>query len=273
MNKMDAIGDRMKEYERQEIDRRFMSSLPIYARIDGRNFSNFTRKMVRPYDIRMTNSMIQATKTIVESTHATIAYTQSDEISIVWNNVLGNANWFDGKIMKMSSVLAGLASSAFIRAIFKNWPQDEAFKLLERCPHFDARVIAMPSLTEVANMLLWRNLDATKNALSMAASHYYSHSELMNKNSSDKNEMLFQKGINFNEYPASFKRGTWISRKTVDVIFTEEHLADIPEKYRPALGTPVKRTIVSDFDLPPLNKISNRIDVLFNGADPINITE
>ena len=39
----DALGDRMKAYERQETEQRFIPLLPIYARIDGRGFSKFTK--------------------------------------------------------------------------------------------------------------------------------------------------------------------------------------------------------------------------------------
>lgn len=67
-----ALGDRMKEYESYETNRKFMPGLPIYARIDGRGFSRFTRGMERPYDIRMSNAMIETTKVLVEHTHATL---------------------------------------------------------------------------------------------------------------------------------------------------------------------------------------------------------
>jgi len=40
-----AIGDRMKDYESYETNRRFLPNLPIYARIDGHGFSRFTQGM------------------------------------------------------------------------------------------------------------------------------------------------------------------------------------------------------------------------------------
>jgi len=55
----------MKEYEAQETARRFLPGLPIYARIDGRGFSKFTKGMDRPYDARMSNAMVSATKVLV----------------------------------------------------------------------------------------------------------------------------------------------------------------------------------------------------------------
>lgn len=262
----DALGDRMKEYESFETARRFLPGLPIYARIDGRGFSKFTRDMERPFDPCMSQSMIETTKTLVKETHATLGFVQSDEISLVWIPGPNGISWFDGKIMKMSSVLAGLATASFIENVmqyFPNWMQ-----LVLRLPHFDCRVISMPSETEAAGMILWRSLDASKNSLSMAASHYYSHKELQNKSGSDKHEMLHAKGVNWNSYPAFFKRGTFVRRVNVERKFSELELNLIPEKHRPSPTDVVIRSEIQEFDLPPLNRVQNLTDALFRGAEP-----
>jgi tRNA(His) 5'-end guanylyltransferase len=171
--------------------------------------------------------------------------------------------------MKMASVLAGLATSAFMVELAVHFDADTGSDLWAKMPHFDARVISMPSEMEAANMLLWRNLDATKNAISMAASHYYSHRELHGKSGAEKQEMLFEKNINFNDYPSFFKRGTWVKRFVEERILTVEEWIKIPEKHRPEPDEPLVRSNVSSFDLPPLNKISNRVEILFHNADPI----
>lgn len=268
----DALGDRMKDLESQETARRFMPGLPIYARIDGRGFSRFTKGMGRPFDRRMTDTMIATTKALVENTHATIGYVQSDEISLVWipNERVDSTTWFDRKVMKMSSVLAGLATSAFMLHLADYFDDHAAMRA--KLPHFDARVISMPNETEAANMLLWRNLDATKNAISMAASHYFSHKNLQGISGSEKQEMLFSKaGINFNDYPPAFKRGTWVRRMSEERKLTAAELARIPEKHRPDPDMMLVRTTVEAFDLPPLNRVKNRVEVLFECETPINI--
>ena len=196
----DALGDRMKEYESHETARRFLPGLPIYARIDGRGFSKFTRGMDRPFDGNMSRSMIETTKTLVRETHATIGYVQSDEISLVWIPGPNGISWFNGKIMKMSSVLAGLATASFMENVIQYFPNWMALVL--RLPHFDCRVISMPSETEAANMVLWRTLDAAKNSLSMAASHYYSHKDLQNKSGSDK-QRHYKQSRSWIEYSAA----------------------------------------------------------------------
>jgi tRNA(His) 5'-end guanylyltransferase len=260
----------MKEYEARETSRRFLPGLPIYARIDGRGFSRFTWGMERPYDARMSRAMVHSTKVLVEQTHATIGYVQSDEISLVWIPAENGHGWFDGKTMKMASVLAGLATASFMVGIAAEFDADTGSALWTKMPHFDARVLSLPNETEAANMLLWRNLDATKNAISMAASHYYSHKELQGKSGSEKQEMLFQKGKNFDSYPAFFKRGTWVRRVATMRTLTAEELARIPEKHRPAEDDLLVRTEVQGFDLPPLNRVSNRTNVLFRGEEPLS---
>ena len=209
--------------------------------------------------------MIETTKTLVKETHATVGFVQSDEISLVWIPGANGISWFDGKIMKMSSVLAGLATASFMENViqyFPNWMQ-----LVLRLPHFDCRVISMPTETEAANMILWRNLDAAKNSISMAAHHYYSHAELQNKNGADKHEMLHARGVNWNDYPAFFKRGTFVRRVNMQRTLSELELSVIPEKHRPSPTDVVVRSEIQEFDLPPLNRIQNLTDVLFGAAD------
>jgi tRNA(His) guanylyltransferase len=259
----DNLGDRMKVYESLETSRRFMPSLPIYARIDGRGFGRFTRDMQRPFDRCMFDSMLHTTKILVKETHAAIGYVQSDEISLAWIPAEKGQGWFDGKISKITSVLAGMATAAFIQGVMANFTN--AGELLGRLPHFDARVINMPNNAELANMFLWRNLDATKNSISMAASHYYSHRDLQGKSGNQKQEMLWQAGVNFDEFPAFFKRGVFVRRKTMQTVIPGEELARIPEKHRPT--GPVIRSVIEDFDLPPLARIQNLSEVLFFQED------
>jgi tRNA(His) 5'-end guanylyltransferase len=48
-------------------------------------------------------------------------------------------------------------------------------------------------------------------------------------------EMLFQEeGINFNDYPARFKRGAYVQRRTFEKELDANRLAAIPEGKRPA---------------------------------------
>jgi tRNA(His) guanylyltransferase len=262
----DDLGNRMKEYEARESDRRFLPMIPVYARIDGRNFSAFTRGMGRPFDPTMTEVMLRTTEALIEETHARIGYTQSDEISLCWLAERSDQSiFFDHKISKMTSVLASYATAAFIYALrSEGWYEDR----IERCPHFDCRVFQLPSRAETANVFLWREQDATKNAVSMAARSVYSHRELDHKTGPEMQEMLFAKGVNFNDYPAFFKRGTFVRRVTVERPFTEAEIAGIPEAHRPTHGTMVQRSATRRLDMPRFGSVTNREAVIFDGADP-----
>lgn len=258
---MDALGDRMKAYEARESERRFLPMLPVYARIDGRNFSSFTRDMDRPFDERMSGAMIKTTEALVEETHARIGYTQSDEISLVWLADRPESSiFFDHRIATMTSVLASYTTAVFGSL----WTMQYA----ARCPHFDCRVFQLPSKTEAANVFLWREQDATKNAISMAARSIYSHKTLDHKSGSEMQEMLFAKGINFNDYPAFFKRGTFVRRETVWREFMDEEYARIPEAHRPPIGEKIQRSVIRRLEMPPFGKVTNREAVIFDGAAP-----
>lgn len=252
----------MKEHESHETTRRFLRFLPVYARIDGRGFSRFTRDFERPYDQLMTTGMLETTKRLVKETHALFGYTQSDEISLVW---LSDGVFFDRKIMKAVSVLAGLTTSAFADYLVSVGRVD----LLSRLPHFDARVIDLPNKTEVANMILWREMDATKNAVSMAARAYYSHKALQNKSGPEMQEMLFQKGINFNDYPPEFKRGSFVRRILTERTITAEELSRIQEQHRPAPDTLLYRSDYQRIDMPKFVTVKNREGVIFDGEAPV----
>jgi tRNA(His) guanylyltransferase len=260
----DNFGDRMKAYEALETERRLMPLLPVYVRIDGRCFSKFTHGMKRPFDQCMSECMIATTMTLVEKTHARIGYTQSDEISLVYlNEDPKGETLFGGKVQKLASVLAALATSAFCARAAEYWPD----RVVNMLPHFDARAFSLPSKTEAVNAILWREQDATKNAISMAARSVYSHKDLHEKNGGEMQEMLFAKGINFNDYPDFFKRGTFVRREVYVAELSAAVLAKIPEGRRPV--GPVMRTRVATVPMPKFSTVLNRVEVVFDGADPV----
>jgi tRNA(His) 5'-end guanylyltransferase len=263
----DPLGDRMKLYEMAEAGRKLMPLLPTIARLDGRGFSRFTRGLERPYDKRISELMIETTRYLVQETVACCGYTQSDEITLGWYCPdYAQELFFGGRISKMLSTLAAEGSVYFNRRLPDFLPAEFAARL----PTFDCRVWNVPNLEEGANAFLWRELDASKNSVSMASRHYYSHGELTNRSSSEMQEMLFQKGVNWNDYPTFFKRGTYLQRRTVARRFTSEELENLPPKHE-ARRNPelvVERTEVAILDLPPLSKVANRAGVIFLGEQP-----
>ena len=264
----DELGDRMKEYENVEGGRRLMPLLPAIARLDGKCFSSFTRGLERPYDVRLSELMIATTRFLVEETNACVGYTQSDEITLAWLSTDYKSRiWFDGRIQKMCSVLAAMCSVYFNRTI-NALPETHQLKT----PVFDCRLWNVPCIQEGANCFLWREIDATKNSVSMAAREFYSDRELFGKGRSDQQEMLFAKGVNWNDYPAFFKRGTYIQRRKFTRKFTTDELDNLPPKHE-ARANPdlmVERTDYVSLDMPKMSSVINRAQVLFFGAEPIS---
>lgn len=262
-----ALGDRMKLYEKQDSQKLQTFLLPIIARMDGRSFHTFTKGLNRPFDKNLSDCMIKTTEFLVNETGACMGYTQSDEITLAWYNENPDSQiWFDGKVQKMVSQLAAQATLSFYREVVKRLP-DYADKL----PSFDARVWNVPSKSEGANAFLWRELDAIKNSVSMAANEHFSNKELHGKHSDHKLWMLKSAGIDWNDYPTHFKRGTYVQRRTVLTKFSTEEIDRLPAKHA-ARSNPdlvVERSVVDIVELPLLQNISNGEEVIFSGDEPL----
>lgn len=263
---MDLFGDRMKAYEQQEAGRRFLPLLPVCARLDGKGFHRLTKGLERPYDRRFVELMRRTTAYLVQETHACIGYTQSDEISLVWySGEYKSQIFFDRRIQKMVSVLASMATAFFNAHLPELLPEK-----IEILALFDCRVWQVPTLAEAANTFLWREFDATKNSISMAARHYYPHEALHKKTSAEMQDMLWQKGVNWNDYPPFFKRGTFIQKRPVVRAFTAEEIEELPAKHE-ARANPnlqIERSEIQRLDMPPFAKVKNRVDVIFSAAEP-----
>lgn len=267
ISRFESLGDRMKMYERIETTRHLMPGLPVMVRLDGKSFHSFTRGMERPFYEPMSRAMIETAKHLVGETKASFAYTQSDEITLgFWDPDPKSQMMFGGKIQKLCSVLASMATAKFNSEVAVRMPVYS-----HKLPVFDARVFNLPSLTEMANCVLFRALDCSKNSITMAASAYYSHKSLQGVHSGDKHEMLRVKGINWANYPAFFKDGTFVRRETVSRMLTENELSNIPEKHRPT--GPVIRSVITEVVCSPFNKVENKVEFLFQGAAPIQYAD
>lgn len=262
----DELGNRMKEYEMAEAGARLMPRLPICARIDGKRFSKFTDGLARPFDVRLSRLMVETTKHLVDETVARIGYTQSDEISLVWFDEDAKAQSFlDRRVQKLTSVLASMTTAFFNKHLATAIPERADAMAL-----FDCRVWAVPSKEEAANVLLWRELDATKNSVSMATRAYYPHGEVVDQGNAAMHEMLFKKGVNWNDYPAFFKRGTFVRRQSVERAFTATEVDALPPMHaaRSNSGLVVTRTALVELEMPPFARVLNRVGVIFDGEAP-----
>jgi tRNA(His) guanylyltransferase len=250
--KTDELGNRMKGYESTGTSHKLDLSLPICVRIDGRSFSNFTRGCERPFDNRVSTAMRETCKYLVEQTHALIGFVQSDEISLVFEANEGGSILFDGKVHKLNSVLASMAAVKFY-SVFGG----------EKLPAFDCRVWNVPSRIEAANTILWRALDARKNAVSMACRAYNSAKSMHQKDRHQQLEMLAENGIDFDTvYPAEDRFGVFYKRVTQLRRIEDDVWNRIPDNKKPESRLALRST-VEQIDTPFFGDVKDRVGFIF----------
>lgn len=256
-----TLADRMKQYEGAEAKRRCAADEAVLVRLDGKSFSRFTRDLKRPFEPGLSQLMIDTMRFVAEKSGPIAAYTQSDEITLLW---LPGRAYCDGRLQKLCSILAGYASAYFNRHLDAALPQKAG-----QVPVFDARAWSVPTLEEAANVFVWRARDALRNSVSMAAQAHYSHKQLLNRSDREKRAMLDAVGVDFDALPGFFRIGTLIRRVTVRRRFSAEELSRLPPKHAahrdPDLE--VERSIWRPIEA-FFPDVRNRVAVLVEGAEP-----
>ncbi len=183
-------------------------------RVDGRSFHTHVKEMdyERPYDDRFHSRMTTVADALVKEFNGRIAYTQSDECSVV---IPPNFDMFDREVEKLVSVSASLATLAY------NSPSKEGdgnVLTLDDGGTFDSRV-CVGTRDYVEEYLLWRRADAWRNCVSawaywearrMGMNGHTAHA-FAGRNHSEKHEFLtMERGINPADLPLWQKNGTMV---------------------------------------------------------------
>lgn len=248
--KFTSLDKKMRVYETAH-DHSVLPNIYIVARIDGRCFSKLTKEthdFEAPYDIKFRDIMVETVKHLMKCGFKVIyGYTQSDEISLLFDL---SEDTFDRKERKLNSILAGEASAKFSL-------------LLNDHGVFDCRISQFPTKNLVVDYFRWRNEDASRNCIN---AHCYwklreegetpsdSASQLSGVSVADKNELLFQKGVNFNDIPRWQKRG-------VGIYWEEYEKSAVNQKS----GEPVvaiRKRLKVDYDLPMKDEYSHFVEAL-----------
>ncbi len=211
----------------------------IIVRLDGKGFTKLTKEKLtleKPFDDGFGKVMTDTVKYLFNTGFKVIyGYTQSDEISLLIDK---GDQTFSRKIRKINSVLAGEASAFF------------SLQFQELCV-FDCRTIAIPNREMLLDYFCWRQEDAHRNSLSaycywtlrnngFTANQATGKIEKMTQ--AEKNELLFQHGINYNELPAWQKRGVGLYWQTV--------LKDAFDPIRQQPVQVLRRALTPDYELP-----------------------
>lgn len=214
----DAIGTRMKEDYEKRFQTHLMRRSYTMIRLDGKAFHTYTKDFKRPYDLGLMRIMDQTAIALCEKIQgAKLAYVQSDEITILITDFETRKTdaWFDSNVQKMVSISASIATAAFNNGMYLD---EDILANMDKVAYFDSRVFQLPNREEVINALIWRQQDATRNSIQMGAQSMYSHKQLHGKNTSQLQELMFQKGQNWNDYPAGFKRGRIILKEIKETV-------------------------------------------------------
>ncbi len=286
----DAMGDMLKAREAMETERRVAPGECAMVRLDGMSFSKFTGSMVKPFDTVMAEAMRATALRALDVFGPTFVYTQSDEITMVF---APERVPFDGRLQKMATAYAGKISTFFVfeaMRCFQSGMNDLAaatspvemaqaigafrdfFERLSRsAPSFDGRAVGVDH--EMAAMfVVWRELDARRNAALGAGRAEFTQAQLGGKSPGDIKDMLTALGIDYYEkYPNQFRRGIFMRKREVVMSLTEEELARIPEHVRESKrGTTFLRSKAIEVEeRGPFYEMGNIVDVLFDDAEPV----
>jgi tRNA(His) guanylyltransferase len=252
--KFDELDEKMRVYE-TAFDQCAVPGMFLAARIDGRSFTRLTREVhsfKAPFDERFRDLMVATTEHLMNCGFRVIyGYTQSDEISLLFHP---EETAFHRKLRKYDSILAGEASAKFAL-------------LLGAHAAFDCRISQLPNETLVGDYFRWRNEDAHRNALN---GHCYwmlrgegltvtqATKKLERMPVAEKNELLFQHGVNFNEVPNWQKRGVGLYWETYG-----------KQAVNPLTGEAVvaeRRRVKIDYELPMRDEYSRFVLALLDSA-------
>lgn len=255
----DELGNRMKSF--YEDRARVYLSRRAYTviRIDGKAFHTYTRGLKRPFDEQLIEDMNETTRFLCENVQGVkLGYVQSDEISLILTDFdkLTTSAWFDGNVQKMASIAASMATAKFNQLRLLRLANNKFIEIISindiknfKLAHFDARVFTIPSREETINYLIWRQQDATRNSISSVAQSLYSHKELNGKSTDQMQELIFQKGQNWNDYPVGQKRGRVILKSYTLVDSTKENYERSKSKEGWVLRGDDKTGIVSNYQI------------------------
>ncbi|OKH32533.1 tRNA 5'-guanylyltransferase [[Phormidium ambiguum] IAM M-71] len=196
-----SFENRMRELEYFH-NLRLLPGAWVVVRVDSRSFSRFTEtRFEKPFDLQFHQIMVQTAQALLEEMQGVYAYTESDEISVLFPP---DWDFFGRSLEKVVSISASISSATMTHEIG-----------IFVC--FDSRVWLGVNAVQVTDYFSWRQADATRCALNgwcywtmrkLGLSASQATAELDHQSVAFKNEFLFQNGINFNDLPTWQRRGT-----------------------------------------------------------------
>jgi tRNA(His) guanylyltransferase len=228
------LNDRMKKYEAKH-DSVIPSDHYFCVRLDGHTFSKFTKGFRKPYDELFSKTMVMCSHDLMKEFRAQSAYTQSDEITLVFiqaNLESKQSHIYNGRIQKIVSLTAAFASvrfnkylSQYLSEYLITNPEQTIYKQatinkINGCSaYFDARILVFePELKhEILNHMIWRSpRDCYRNAIQSYACHLFGNKKIHKLNQTKMIELINQK-ISWEDVPLWQKFGVFIKKNLTNV--------------------------------------------------------
>lgn len=204
----------MKNYE-QFSQIKVIGDIPLILRVDGRSFSNYTKKLNlnKPFDDRLRDIFIEVSKDLINEFSPEYVYIFSDEINILFNEAP-----FNGRIEKIDSVIASFITASFMKHLFLNQDKFDVDVTKLKPASFDCRIIS--TSTHTRDYFKYRQDEAWRNCLNGYAQFILNKTHSPKETSqilyklkkSDIHELLYQNDININNVPIWQKRGICIHK-------------------------------------------------------------
>lgn len=224
-NPADIISEKIKSLESQ-FDHRLYAGVPFVVRLDGCSFKNYTSGMSRPFDSRLTLSMIYTMNDMIEHTSALLGFTQSDEITLVYRHDPTLNNYpYNGRISKIQSVYSGMASARFNHYIQKfSWddvPTKSRNRIMSSSAWFDARCFSVPDGESAMEAVYWRHrYDCRRNAIHTVGLANFDSKSLKGLSLNQVIELLEEKNIKiFQDVPKVYLYGVFGKKILVQLPF------------------------------------------------------
>lgn len=233
----------VKHFEQSE---RLLSECFLLVRLDGRGFHKFTKKydFCKPNDPLALHVMNLAAQNVMRAfSDIVLAYGDSDEYSFLLRR---DTELFNRRGDKISSVLTSTFTAAYSFYWNKFSFEDADLSLVlpgdttqfrvrlpplevMDLPTFDGRVVVYPHDSNVKDYFSWRQVDCHINnlyntsfwtlVLKGGMTPRDAEQKLMGTVSKDKHDILYlDYGINYNNEPEMFKKGTTLVRKKGKVL-------------------------------------------------------
>ena len=203
----------------------------IIVHVDGKNFSTMIKNNFhKPFDedfIQMMNDT--ATYLCQEVQGVRFAYVQSDEISLaIKKNTPKSDIFFGGRLCKLQSIIAGLASSYFTKEMMiynlHSSCSDDYLEVARNSEvyQFDCKAWNVDDANDAMAWFLFRNIDCIRNSKQQAAQAYLSHKQLIGKTADEQIELLKQtQNINWGNYFDGWKYGRILEKEDVEMSLGE----------------------------------------------------